>query len=350
MTQTAMPYGIVTYHDGFNFGAYLQVYALQKVMTLNGFPAEVVNYKSRRHWLHEYRCLLWTKRPTVLAKNVRKLLAFRALHRRLPMSAFSTRAAKFAHHRYAAVVYGSDEIWNFSNPLVGLDPFYFGAGLQGVRKIAYAPSCGNLRRDADIPGQVAKLWQGFDDIAVRDINSQAIVARHVSAQPEIVLDPTFLYDFSAETRPCVERNFILVYTTGLAKREEDAIRAYATQHGKQLISIGYRNAFCDRSVIGIGPFEFLGYYQAADFVVTSMFHGTIFAMKCKKRFAVMVDPYRTNKLEYILTRFGLTGRVTDGPGLAGVLDQNLDYDVIDSKIAQDVERSKSYLFRSLAKE
>jgi hypothetical protein len=44
----------------------------------------------------------------------------------------------------------------------------------------------------------------------------------------------------------------------LKKQEEDAVRAFAEQQGKKLISIGYRNDFFDKNIIGIGPFEFLG--------------------------------------------------------------------------------------------
>ncbi|WP_036666206.1 polysaccharide pyruvyl transferase family protein [Paludibacterium yongneupense] len=343
-------FGIVTYHDGFNFGAYLQVYALQQVMARNGFASEIINYKGSVHWWNEYRSLLWTKRPILLAKNILKLFAFKAAHKKLCMSRFSKKASDFDSSAYRSVVYGSDEIWNYSNPLLGFDPFYFGTGFEKTRKIAYAPSCGNLSRDAVVPDAVAKGWKSFDEVAVRDINSQAILSKYRSTEPGIVLDPTFLYDFDADTRPCKDKDFILVYTTGFSKAEEKSIREYADTNKLKLISIGYLNKFCDKNVIGVGPFEFLGYYAAATHVVTSMFHGTIFSIKFKKNFALFVDPYRTNKLEYILTRFLLQNRVTDNVGLASVLGRRIDYDAVGVRLKEDVEFSRSYLLNALAKE
>lgn len=349
MNPPRKPYGIVTYHDGFNYGAYLQVYALQKVLNGNGLPTEIVNYKSRHHWRNEYRSLLWTKRPKLLAQNLLKLMAFKAEHKRLPMSPFSTQPQSFSGQQYEAVIYGSDEIWNYANPLLGLDAFYFGAGMDGTRKIAYAPSCGNLPSDAKVPDDLVKLWESFESIAVRDFNSQKILSRYRTEPPPIVLDPTFLHDFRDEIRPCTERNFVLVYTTGFKKDEERAVRAFAERQGKKLISIGYRNPFCDKSVIGVGPFEFLGYYAAADHVVTSMFHGTIFAIKAQKNFAVLVDPYRTNKLAYILDRLQVKDRVTDAAGLAGVLSQPIDHQRIQDTLRGEVRQSQQYLIDALRK-
>lgn len=347
MNTTIKPYGIVTYHDGFNFGAYLQVYALQKVLNRHGLPTQIINYKNRSHWLNEYRCLLWTKRPSLLAKNLLKLRAFKSAHKLILMSEFSMNSQAFRGYQYSAVVYGSDEIWNYSNPLLGLAPFYFGAGMEGTRKVAYAPSCGNLPCDAAVPDEIVKLWRSFDAIAVRDFNSQSILARYLDAPPPIVLDPTFLHDFSSEIRPCNERNFVLVYTTGFSKDEEMAVRAFADQQGKKLISLGYRNFFCDESVIGIGPFEFLGYYAAADHVVTSMFHGTIFAIKAKKNFGVLVDPYRTNKLAYMLDKLKIRDRVTDAAGLTGVMHTPIDYPHIQETLRHEINHSLQYLLGAL---
>lgn len=347
MNTSCKPYAIVTYHDGFNFGAYLQVFALQKVLNIHGLPAQVINYKNQRHWLNEYKSLLWTKRPSLFVKNLLKWWEFKKAHKLISMSEFSFHSQNFSGDLYRAVVYGSDEIWNYSNPLLGMDSFYFGSGMKGVKKVSYAPSCGNLPCNASVPDNIVKLWKSFDAISVRDANSQIILSQYLDVPPTIVLDPTFLYDFNEDIRPCKERNFVLVYTTGLSKGEERSVRAFADQKGMKLISVGYRNAFCDKSIIGIGPFEFLGYYAAADHVVTSMFHGTIFALKAKKNFAVLVDPYRTNKLAYILDKLKIKDRVTDAEGLMGVMQNPIDYLFIHKTLSQEVNHSLKYLFSAL---
>jgi hypothetical protein len=127
---------------------------------------------------------------------------------------------------------------------------------------------------------------------------------------------------------------------------QQAVKEYARKKGKQLVSVGYRNAFCDQNVISVGPFEFLGYYRAASEVITSMFHGTIFAIKYNKPVAVVVDPYRTNKLASMLSRFGMSSRVTDAAHFAQTMAQPIDYPAINKFIESGVAQSMAYLQRA----
>ena len=344
--ETGGKVGIITYHNGFNYGAFLQVYALQTALQSIGLQPEIVNYKSRSHTYWEYRCLLRTRRPSLLWNNLGKMRAFFRAHHKLNMSRAVSNTEQLAAMHYPCVVFGSDEIWNYSNPIVKLDPVYFGLGVSAARRVSYAASCGSLRSDTVVPEQVVRGWQQFDYLAVRDESSRLLVARHVSKPIEEVLDPTFLVDFSREEVPCPMMDFILVYTTGFSPEMQRAVKEYARKKGKPLVSVGYRNAFCDHNVISIGPFEFLGYYRAASEVITSMFHGTIFAIKYNKPVAVVVDPYRTNKLASMLSRFGMNNRVTDETHLAQIMAEPIDYQAINKLIESGVAQSMAYLQRA----
>lgn len=337
--------GILTYHDGFNFGAFLQVYALQRTLKNLGLSPEVIDYKSRYHSYREYKCLFYTRRPKIFAGGFLKMLAFFRAHKKLNLSPAVSSVQQLSKLNYPAVVFGSDEIWNYQSPIVKLDPVYFGVGVPTVRRISYAASCGTLPRDSEVPEVVQQGWRSFDHISVRDDNSKAIVSKYVEAPVELVLDPTFLADFSGEEVPCPESDFILVYTIQFSPEAQKAAREYATRTGKRLISIGYRNTFCDENVIGIGPFEFLGYVKAASVILTSMFHGTIFAIKYQKPFVIFVDPYRTNKLATMLNQLELTNRVTDAEGMEATLMNPIDYPKTNRLIAEGIERSKAYLQR-----
>lgn len=337
--------GILTYHDGFNFGAFLQVYALQRTLKKLGFSPEIIDYKSHYHSYREYKCLFYTRRPKIFVGGILKMLAFFRAHKKLNLSPAVSSMQQLSGLAYPAVVFGSDEIWNYQSPIVKLDPVYFGVGVPTARRISYAASCGTLPRDSEVPEVVQQGWRDFDHISVRDGNSKAIVSRYVQAPVELVLDPTFLADFSGEEIPCPESDFILVYTIQFSPEAQKAAREYATRVGKRLISIGYRNAFCDENVIGIGPFEFLGYVKAASVILTSMFHGTIFAVKYQKPFVIFVDPYRTNKLATMLEQLELQKRVIDADGLEAALATPIDYARINGLIAEGVGRSMDYLQR-----
>ena len=52
---------IVTYHDGINYGAFLQVFSLQEYLTKNNYEVKILNYKSLKHTILEYFYLLKTK-------------------------------------------------------------------------------------------------------------------------------------------------------------------------------------------------------------------------------------------------------------------------------------------------
>lgn len=337
--------GILTFHDGYNFGAFLQAYALQRTLERLGFLPEFINYRSRRHAYVEYRCLFVTRRPKVFFGAFLKMLAFYRAHKKFNLSCAISDAKGLSQLNYPCVIFGSDEIWNYLSPIIKLDPVYFGVGVPTGRRISYAASCGSLPADSNVPDVVSQGWRSFDSISVRDANSKAIVSKHVNVPVELVIDPTFLVDFSGEEIQCHQKDFILVYTTEFSPQAQKAVREYATRVGKRLVSIGYRNAFCDENVIGIGPFEFLGYVKAASVVITSMFHGTIFAIKYNKPLAILVDPYRTNKLATMLEKFELESRVTDAEGLEATLCKPIDYARINNLIAEGVEQSMNYLQR-----
>jgi len=340
--------GIVTYHDGINFGAYLQVYALQKTLTSLGFANKIINYKGKSHWLNEYRCILRTKRPSLLFGNLRKIAKFRAAQRLLDQTEFAFSTDAFKSQNFQSIVFGSDEIWNYRNPLLGYDPAYFGAGLSAQRLVSYAPSCGNLDPGTGFTPEICELLARFGALSVRDENSRAIVRQATGREVEIVLDPTLLYDFTAEERPAQLKDFIMVYTTGFDPAHQAAVRAYADSRGKRLVSVGYRNGFCDRSVVGIGPFEFLGYLRNADEVITSMFHGTLFSIKYGKRFCIVTDAYRINKLATILATLGLQDRVlTADRSLAQLMAAPIDYQGVGQTLAREKERSLEFLRRAL---
>lgn len=339
--------GILTYHDGFNFGAFLQVYALQRALEDLGLFSEVIDYKSWHHKYFEYRCLYYTRRPTLFFAHYNKMRAFFKAQKKLKLSRHVSSAKGFDGLRYDAVVFGSDEIWNYSNPIVKLDPVYFGFGVACKQRISYAVSCGSLPRDIVVPELVANGWQNFDAISVRDENSQAIVRRYVSSPVQIVWDPTFLVDFSKEEVKCPKRDFILVYTTGFSADMQHAVRGYADRTGKRLISLGYRNAFCDENILGIGPFEFLGWYRAASVVITSMFHGTIFGIKYNKPLAIVSDPYRTNKLATMLDLLALRDHITNADGLEETLVRPIAYDQVNKRIQEGVADSLNYLRQNL---
>lgn len=318
--------GILTFHDGFNFGAFMQVFSLQQALQGLGHQVEIINYKSMYHWIREYIHII--KKNNTPIDNIKKILKFKTLQNNsLRMGNFSFEI-KNINKSYDIVFFGSDEIWNVKNGFFGHNYIYFGKSFpKTIKKIAYAPSCGSTTIDAvELIGLKEELLN-FTSIGVRDYNTYNIVKQLTGESPAIVPDPTFLIDHSQHIKFPKSKNYILVYSDKLPVMEIERIKKFAISHHKKLISVGFHQDWCDENYISIDPFEWLGYIHNADYIFTTMFHGTIFSILFNKQFSLLMDPYRTNKFGYILEYFELDKEQLNG-------NREINYQSINLKIKE----------------
>lgn len=341
--------GILTFNDGINHGAYLQVYSLSNYIKSCGLNVEIINYKNIRHWYNEYKCILKTKNPYLFFNMLCKVLVFKKSLSLLPVGSFTFSSKNIARKRYDTVVVGSDEVWNFQQPLVGFDLTYFGKNINADRLISYAASFGAVKgEEASIPSEIYSLIRNFEKISVRDSNSLGIVEKIGRKDAALVVDPVFLIDIPINNVNFYEKDFILVYATGLPLELQEEVRSYAKKTGKKLISVGYFNPCCDGNIVAIDPFTWLDYFQKASCVITSMFHGTMISIKYEKQFCTLVDPYRTNKFKPIMEKLGLTNRIKGkGMSLEKIFENNIDYSRVNESLNPFIEESKNYLDQAL---
>jgi hypothetical protein len=340
--------GIISFHDGINFGAFLQVYALQNFLNNKGIQNEIINYKNKLHFFNEYKCLIYTRNPKLLYLNFKKVIKFKEAQNKLRRTSFLTKVEKYKK-KYDNIFFGSDEIWNFKNTFVGTDLVYFGKGLSADKFISYATSFGAVNYGDTIPDVLQELLSSFHAISVRDVNSLRILRDFYCGAIEIVLDPIFLYDYRMDIdNTGHEKNYILVYTVGLDPDVQNKLKEYAADKGKKLISVGYLNNFCDSNVIDIGPFEFLNYVINADEIVTSMFHGVLFALKYKKQFCIVVDPYRVNKFSAVVKTFKIEDRIFINDFHA-VFNTQVKHDFIHNVIEKEKIKSEGFIINSIKK-
>lgn len=340
-----MKVGILTYHDGINHGAYLQMYALYRVIERLGFEPEIINYKSYNHWKWEYKCFLWTKNPRLFYDNLIKIIKFKRKQRLLQQSKFTFNANAIPN--YDKVVIGSDEIWNFV--VNHSSEVYFGVGLNANLKIAYAPSFGSVKNDAIISSNLLDGIKRIDYLSVRDKNSLNIMERNFPDRHcEKVVDPTFLFDFVREEITPVYSNYILIYTTGIAEDIQKKIIKFARANNKKLIAIGYKTPWCDINKISIDPFEWLGFFKNADMVITTMFHGTIFSIKYEKEFCTILEPYRINKIKDMLEELELKNRLyCEECEFEKVFSDRIDYEKVNLILNNEIKKSEAFLRASL---
>ena len=257
-------------------------------------------------------------------------------------------------NRYDHVIIGSDEVFNHA---AGIRLQLHGEVKQASRVITYAASCGGAKaehiRPEDLP-RVRQAMSRFAAISVRD-DGTARYAQTLCDGPLVHhMDPVLMGSLHARKAKRVWlKRYLLVYAYGHRIRtaeEIDAIRAFAKEKGLKTVAVGGSQFWCDL-YIPASPMRLLDWFAHADYVVTDTFHGVIFSVINRRKFAAIIRPSNQNKLSCLLAELGLTRRcVADMPRLGETLDSGIDYDAVDEILNRERKRARDYLKEQLTNE
>ena len=339
-----MKIGIVTVYNSYNCGSFLQAYALRKTLEQQGHKAVFVKRNVHKSNKFYSRAILSVKRflkgdPKRATFILKEYFSFNKIQKIFPITE--------EINGLDMIVYGSDTIWNLED-----DYFrecwkrYWGVGVEN-KKITYAASVGTTDEKVFYNDPVyEKYMKEFLAVSVRDEHTYKIAEKLLDPGklPVLVTDPTMLVDVSeyeAIAKPCKEKNFILVYYFGdlgdMPKGLEEYIRAFAKEQGKKIIYFG--------KDIPFEPGMMIGYYKAADYVITNTFHGNVFSIIYNKKFVSFGKEKK--KVEILLRDFGLSERLLDvSENPADVLLKNIDYsktnEILKKKRAESLEYLKTH--------
>lgn len=264
-----------------------------------------------------------------------------------------------------AYITGSDQVWH--DPLLNanISPFFLAFGDRSARRISYAASIG---RDIlpEERGTFAKLVAGLDAVSVREEDALRQCKEAGREDTILAADPTLLLPAAAyrrlATRPKKSsKPFVFVYSVNIYNPEEadfDAIEAFARERGLDIISTsgsGYVQAhdLCPRYPDCLPSVqEWLGLVDAAQCVVTTSFHGVVFAIKLHRPFLVVPlqgkDAKANGRLTTLLGTLGLDSRIYQfSESFAGQMDSPIDWTDVDSRLARMVESSENFLNANL---
>ena len=348
--------GVLTFHRCFNYGSYWQARCLVEGLRELGHEAELLDHDCGRISDAERRCLL---QPSLPERTLRSDLPhYKAKGRKfIEATGKLPRSGRFSLHRpeamnhYDAIVVGSDEVWNFRHPWYGGCPIFFGDGLRAGRLISYGASFGNHDAvDGIHPDWAAKLRK-FASLSVRDANSSALVERALNVEPELVLDPCLLFPAVVDAPPgTASDDYALVYGHGFPDWLTGALMRWSRDRGIRLISVGYRNPWCDEQHISAGPLEFAGLMAGSRAVITNFFHGCVFALLNGKPLVGAPSPYRFNKVRDLAAAVGMQRRLvraeTSDEELCELLETAVEQSVAD-RIADLRRRSGAFVDASL---
>ena len=329
-----MRVGILTFHAALNPGAFLQALATTQTIRKLGHVPVVIDYMPRRLRPHPYRSFLstsilrggWSK----CVDRLRLYRAFESAKAQLPLTPRIGRREALSRERFDAIVIGSDVVWNFRSKHFGRDGVYFGQGLNCGRLVAYAPSCGTCTLDDAIPPYVVEGLRRFHAVSVRDEMTRAIVGKAGGPDVPILPDPAFGLDVVGLGEKPDIKDYLLVYSYNPFQDSEiEQIRAFAADRGLRTVGVCYRQDWCDENRLTVSPFQWLGLIEAAAYVATGMFHGTVFSLKYARKIAISMNRPVRSKIEPLLNGLGLTGCVMSAERpVKDIFDDTIDYESV----------------------
>lgn len=317
---------ILTYYNVHNHGSSLQALALKNVLNSMGYDISFLSFDRNYDLIpvekkNKYKIGL-SSIPFyfkyMFEMGIGNILF--NLNKKFKLDYFTEKhlpsGGRYSDYNGDLVVIGSDEVFSFE---IGINPFFYGIGLNSNKVISYAASFGPTVL-ADIENNRLSFMlksglESLDAISVRDKNSMQIVKHYSDKTPTLVCDPVILYGYKDEQlkyKPQTDEKYIIVYSYDKNFRDKktvDQIKAFAKKEGCKIYSVGYYHKWCDKNICP-DPIDMLGIFRKSEYVFTDTFHGAVVSLITGTQFWVRLSENQ-NKLCFLLSEYGLEDRIVN---------------------------------------
>lgn len=362
-------------HNG-NFGSVLQAVALQRYLVEQGYDVTDLDYNASlseklKNWfinknspklfLGKYEEAKRKKSYSEPEKFIKRGELFSEFEERwIKRSKLCRNPQEIEKEakQYDVFICGSDQIWS---PALMNSVFYLNFVSEDKKKIAYAPSFGVTSTTAAKEKKIAKYLSSFNSVSVRELQGQHFIKKLTGKEVPVVVDPTLLLNEQIWSEYVVDfkqnGTYIFCY---LLTPNDDYIRAvaqFAKNKGLKVIIVPtskgpFNTGF--EEFIDVGPAEWIGLIQNAEYVFTDSFHGCIFSSIFHKEFILFKrfkdkDKASENSRIYTLAKMlEVEERIIDENHvniISGL--QPLDFEKIDKIIENKAKESKKWLLNAL---
>ena len=354
---------ITTYHNSINFGAALQSYALQQTLTKIGVENKLLLMESKKkktkynvknfvksrlnglyNLVHAKKIAVGQKRFLDFFENwhnsTDKYKSFDELLKNPPKA--------------DAYISGSDQVFN----PISLNPaFFLQFGDKETKRISYAASLGVKKIPEGKKEEFKRFVDVFDKISLREKMAVEEFEKVTGITPEVNIDPSFLLSKdewkSVESDLCakeIKKPYILVYAIYNPKWLSKTLFDLNKKTGYEIVLVSYKGfptIYHNKCVMTAGPREFLGLIQNAKMVISSSFHGNVFAMIYKKPFYAVVNPDAPDRIMSLLKLFRMEERQIKPTDKAEEMNFSIDYAGFDKILEAETKRSEDYLKNTL---
>lgn len=359
----------ITWINYYNFGTFLQAYALQKALKKLGYNTEIIDDRKFNYLLKKESDTILIKIKSTIKKVIgwkkrdtrRKILYQKFADKYLTIDS-SNESLNDVANKYNVYVCGSDQIWS---PILSShsDGYFFASfAKKDSIKISYASSFGSETYNSDYKDLVSPWLKSFKHLSCREQSGVRILTE-ITAREDVVevVDPTLLLNTEEwqqlyDKSDCVDttKPYMLCYFLTFNKDYIDKCKEYAKERNLQLISfnnLDIINRFYDK-LIEAGPSQFLAAIANCSYFATDSFHGTIFALQFKrqfvtfKRFKENDTKNQNSRVINLLEKIGLGNRFIGNTSIS-TLPTITDWEKIDDIIKSFRSESFSFLKQAL---
>lgn len=360
-----MKVDIITRHSVPNYGSLLQSYATQKTIEKMGYESEIINYT---RYEERYENLAKT---LLKGKKWDKNLLLRLIYRILQSPNYKIQYKKFLEYRKnflyetnieygnleelknntpIADIYcsGSDQIWG----RIGnseYDEAYFLEFVKGKKCISYSSSFGKTELSDDLNNNLDRLLKKYTKILVREDSAKQLLNERGYNNVEQVLDPTLLLSkeewselgYKSNVKPF--KNYILIYQLHDNKDFDTYAKKIAKNKNMRLLRISssfFHIIRRGRFIYLPNQYDFLKYFENANYVLTDSFHATAFSIIFNKPFIDILPFNKTGtRIESILRLFKFDNRIVNDYSDINLIDNEINWNLVNKIL--DKERSQS---------
>lgn len=365
-----MKAGIVTFNSAHNYGAVLQVYAMQEYLKSLGLDVDVINYRIKEidnvYKLYNVR----RKDPKLIRgiKKAKKILKVNlcerwklekrknfeyfinnVLNTTKPYTTLQEIQKDFL--QYDVLIAGSDQIWN-TELTKGFKPAYFlEFGNKDARRISYAASLGNDSIDEKYTLFYKRYLENFDFISVREEAMKDILKDLTDKPITRVIDPTLLLDKEVYDKLKIEtrykgKDYIYVHYIGNDDKTYEIADQLSRKLGIPVLHNRQKGLFENEldSLFNARPEEFISVIENAKYIVTNSFHTTVFSLIYEKDFITIPHATRPARMQNLLEIAGLSNHLVEDVRIMPKLETlKIDYKDVKRRLLEERKSSIEFL-------
>lgn len=387
-----MKIGVLTHlRSEDNYGQILQAFALQKYLISKGHYAYLIQYysdnnksnkylffikrcirriigvvsKSRREAYEKIQFYQKLSKENSIKNKARKFLEFKSENLNLSKVYTSFHELQIEAPEADAYIVGSDQVWNPSLLNPNTAAWYLKFGKTTTKRISYAASIGRtISKDEET--MFANYLHNLDAISLREKNAWEYCLNLGFDKSKLVVDSTVLSPFSIyesfiDKNAKPQKPYIFLYYLNVQNKEElawEQLDSFISKQKLSLKSVSSSGYYPAQSLIPGNEDELLTIPEwltaiyHSQYVVTTSFHGMVFAILMHKPFVIipLTNQYKSGngRIESLLLNIGLEDRLlSEKNNMDDIFAQEIDWDEIDNKLLEIRLASEEFLADAL---